>query len=72
MASMTQEVSGAPRAAIPSTYVMCSRDRAVHPAHQQVMAERCAQHHVLDTDHSPFLSAVDSTADLIEQIVTAS
>jgi pimeloyl-ACP methyl ester carboxylesterase len=71
MASMTETTSGTPRDTIASTYVVCSRDRAVHPAHQQVMAERCSQHHELDTDHSPFLSAVASTADIVEQIVRA-
>ncbi len=71
MASMIEEVSGAPRDTVPSTYVECTQDRAVHPAHQRVMAERCAAQHVLDTDHSPFLSAVDTTADIIEQIAVA-
>ena len=72
MASMTEEVTGAPRDTTPSTYVVCSRDRAVHPAHQRVLAERCSQHHVLDTDHSPFISAVGATADIIEQLAVAS
>jgi len=72
MASMIETASGTPRRTIPSTYVVCSQDRAVHPAHQRVMAERCSHQHELDTDHSPFLSAVGSTADIIEQIVTAS
>jgi pimeloyl-ACP methyl ester carboxylesterase len=69
-ASMTESVEGAPRETIPSTYVICTRDRAVHPAHQRVMAERCSRHSALDTDHSPFLSAVGPTADIIEQIAT--
>ncbi len=72
MASMTEEVAGVPRDSIPSTYVVCSQDRSVHPAHQHTMAERCSQRHVLDTDHSPFLSAVGPTADIIERIATAS
>ena len=72
MASMTEEVVGDPRASIPATYVVCTDDRAVHPAHQRVMAERCTTTHVLDTDHSPFLSSVASTTDIIEQIASAS
>lgn len=70
VASMTEEVAGTPRDAIASTYVVCSQDRAVHPAHQTVMAERCSRSHVLDADHSPFLSAVEPTADVIEQIAS--
>ena len=72
MSSMTEAVSGAPRDTIPSTYVECTQDRAVHPSHQRVMAERCSTQHVLDTDHSPFLSAVDATADIIERIAVGS
>jgi hypothetical protein len=65
---MTEVVSGSPRDSIASTFVVCTRDRAVHPAHQEALAERCSTRHVLDTDHSPFLSAVGPTADIIEQI----
>jgi len=70
MASMTEAASGAPRHTIPSTYVVCTQDRAVHPAHQRALAERCSHQHELDTDHSPFLSAVGPTADIIEQIAS--
>ena len=69
MSSMTETVSGAPRDTLASTYVVCSQDRAVHPEHQRVMAARCTTTHVLDTDHSPFLSAVGSTADIIEHLI---
>jgi hypothetical protein len=71
MASMTEPVTGTPRDTVASTYVVCARDRAVHPAHQAAMAERCSHRRDLDTDHSPFLSAVGPTADIIEQIVRA-
>ncbi|MGA9277371.1 alpha/beta fold hydrolase [Ilumatobacter sp.] len=72
MASMTEEISGSPRREIDSTYIRCSEDRAVHPDHQAELADRCARRVDLDTDHSPFLSAVDATADVIEQIASAS
>ncbi|MDG1265550.1 MAG: alpha/beta hydrolase [Ilumatobacter sp.] len=71
MTSMTETTSGAPRQVIPSTYVVCTQDRAVHPAHQRTLAERCSEQHELDTDHSPFMSAVGPTADIIEQISSA-
>lgn len=70
MASMTEPVDGAPRDTIASTYVVCIQDRAVHPEHQREMAARCSAIHALDTDHSPFLSAVDATADIIEEIAS--
>lgn len=70
MTSMTETVSGAPRSIVPSTYVVCGRDRAVHPDHQARLAGRCRHRIDLDTDHSPFLSAVDATADVIHRIAT--
>jgi len=68
MATMVQDVTGSPRQSIASTYVLCERDLAVHPDHQRIMAARCTDTVVLDTDHSPFVSAVPETADLIEAI----
>lgn len=71
MATMTEEVDGSPRTDIESTYVACARDRAVHPDHQAVMAQRCAHRLELDTDHSPFLSATDDMADIVETVARA-
>jgi pimeloyl-ACP methyl ester carboxylesterase len=65
LATMVQPASGAPWRTIPSTYVVCTRDRAVHPGHQEHMAERCTNVVRLDTDHSPFLSMTRETADVI-------
>lgn len=66
MATMTETVDGSPRDQIESTYVVCARDRAVHPDHQAVMADRCTHRRDLDTDHSPFMSAIGDTAEIIE------
>lgn len=67
-ATMTQPTQGSPCDTIASTYVVCDRDDAVHPTHQKLMAERCTTTVVLDTDHSPFLSMVTETADILESI----
>lgn len=69
MATMVQPVTGDPRSTTPSTYVVCTLDRAVHPVHQQLMAERCSTVVTLETDHSPFASMPDETADVIEVVV---
>lgn len=69
MATFTQETTGCPRPRVASTYVVCTEDEAVHPVHQEAMAERCDTVVRLDTDHSPFLSAVTATADVIEAAV---
>ena len=55
----------------PSTYVLCSRDNAIHPLHQAAMAERCGEVVTLDTDHSPFMSATTDVADVIERVARA-
>ena len=71
LATFGQPITGSPRTAVESTYVRCLRDEAVAPAHQAVMAARCTTSIDLDTDHSPFLSMVSETADILERISRA-
>jgi pimeloyl-ACP methyl ester carboxylesterase len=68
IATMTEAIAGSPRASLPSTYLRCLQDKAVHPDHQAVMAARCTHHVDVDTDHSPFISAITEVADVLEQI----
>jgi hypothetical protein len=68
MATMVQPVTGSPLASVPSTYVVCTHDDAVHPDHQVIMATRCREVVTFDTDHSPFASMPVETADLIARI----
>lgn len=63
--SMIEAVSGS--VDVRSTYVVCRRDRAVHPDHQTIMAGRCDEVVELDTDHSPFLSTPSELADVVER-----
>lgn len=67
-ATMTQVMEGAVPSHVESTYVVCSRDEAVHPDHQRIMAARCTHTVELETDHSPFASAVSETADVLERL----
>jgi hypothetical protein len=71
MVTMTQEVTGSPRDTISSTYVLCSQDQAVHPEHQKIMSQLCNDVVTLDTDHSPFVSMVKETADILERIANS-
>jgi hypothetical protein len=64
-ATFAQATTGNPRPGVPSTYVLCLRDDAVHPDVQRHMAARCDRTVELDTDHCPMLSAVEATADVI-------
>jgi hypothetical protein len=50
---------------VPSSYVVCTDDRAVRPRSQRERAARLGSSIELDTDHSPFLSAAASLADFI-------
>jgi pimeloyl-ACP methyl ester carboxylesterase len=52
----------------PSTYALCSQDRAVSPALQRALALRCS--HVVEwpTSHSPFLSRPEIVAALLIEL----
>ena len=67
-ATMIQPVTGSPLDRLPSTYVRCLRDQAVHPTHQAAMAARCTDAVDFDCDHSPFMSMTAATADLLAAI----
>lgn len=68
MASFTQPLTGTPPTTIPSTYVRCTDDQAIHISHQDHLAERCDRVVTLDTDHSPFLAVPGDVADLLADI----
>ena len=50
---------------VPSSYVVCSDDRAVRPAAQRDRAARVGAAIEIDTDHSPFFSNPASLAEFI-------
>jgi pimeloyl-ACP methyl ester carboxylesterase len=60
--------------AIPRSYVLCTRDRAIPPRLQRLMADRggCDEVIELDTDHSPHLSTTDELAGLVERLAMRS
>ncbi|MDP9464464.1 MAG: alpha/beta hydrolase, partial [Actinomycetota bacterium] len=68
LATFTQPVTATPWKTIPSTYVRCLRDEAIHISHQDLMAGHCKSILTIDTDHSPFISAVAETADILEPL----
>jgi pimeloyl-ACP methyl ester carboxylesterase len=57
---------------VPSTYVVCARDRALPPAAQHRMAERATTRHVLDHAHSPMLGIPAELAALLVDAVHGS
>ena len=54
---------------IPSTYVLCLRDRAIHPDFQRWMSARAGEVVTFDTDHSPFMSMPERFVDLLDGLV---
>lgn len=68
MLSFNQPITAAAWATLESTYVMCTDDQAIPIVHQRLMAQRCTSSVTLQADHSPFMSAVVDTADVLESI----
>jgi pimeloyl-ACP methyl ester carboxylesterase len=55
---------------VPSTYVLCTDDRAVDPSDQRRMATQAGECIELDSDHSPFLSMISPLADALARVVS--
>ena len=68
LATFRQPTTGAGWTSIPSTYVCCDADQAIPMEHQRAMAASCAEVHTIHADHSPFVSAVGVTCDLLEGV----
>ena len=68
-------MGGVPRAVawrdVPSTYVVCTDDRAIPVALQRSCAARIGEVVELPTSHSPFLSRPDDLARLLAGLATA-
>lgn len=69
LATFSQELTGAGWKTLPSTYVRCTVDEAIHISHQDLMAKHCTNVVTLDTDHSPFSSMPTETAEIVARIV---
>jgi pimeloyl-ACP methyl ester carboxylesterase len=56
---------------VPSTYVVCTADEAVHPERQRAMARRATRTEEWPSGHSPAASRPEQLADLIAERVAA-
>jgi pimeloyl-ACP methyl ester carboxylesterase len=54
----------------PSTFAICTEDRALTPTLQRNLAERCTDWVEWPTSHSPFISRPDLVADLLVAVTT--
>jgi pimeloyl-ACP methyl ester carboxylesterase len=60
--------SADPWRAVPTTYIVCERDRALHPDMQRTMAKKAGRVESIDTDHSPFVSRPDEFFGILDSI----
>jgi hypothetical protein len=52
----------------PSTYAICTLDKAVHPDLQRILAERANRQVEWPSDHSPFLSQPELVVELLVEL----
>jgi pimeloyl-ACP methyl ester carboxylesterase len=69
--AFTSAVESAAWRSKPSTYVVCTQDRAIHPDQQRFFAARCSSVVELDASHSPMLSMPDRVAEILREAATA-
>jgi pimeloyl-ACP methyl ester carboxylesterase len=68
LACVTEPTGVEPWRSIPTTYVLCLRDRAIHPNFQRWMSARAGEVVTFDTDHSPFMSSPEQFVDLLDSL----
>jgi pimeloyl-ACP methyl ester carboxylesterase len=71
MVTFSQPATGAAWKLVPTTYVVCEKDNAVHPKHQRLMAKRCNNVVSIEADHSPFMCMPKKSAKIIAKIASA-
>ena len=71
-ASFGQPLRAAAWHDIPSTYVVCTDDRAIQPEFQRALATRTTTAVEWPTSHSPFFSRPDLVADLLAGLARGS
>ena len=54
-----------PWRSIPSTYILCTKDKAIVPELQQFMSKNAQQTITIETDHSPFYSSQNELLDTL-------
>ena len=71
MISLTQAPGVAAWASTPSTFVVCTLDKAIVPELQRMMAERTTHSVEIEASHSPFWSQPDAVADVLAHVVNS-
>ena len=72
LVALGQQVTKAAWRTVPSTYVVCERDRAIPVAAQETMARRADRVLRMPTSHSPFLSRPAQLAGILRAELVAS
>jgi len=56
--------------AIPSTYIVCANDKALHPKAQRAFAARAAHQLELEVAHSPFINKPDLVVEILADLAS--
>jgi pimeloyl-ACP methyl ester carboxylesterase len=67
-AGMVTSPADDPWRSIPTTYIVCERDRAISPELQRAMAQHAGRVEIMDTDHSPFASRPEEFGRLLHRL----
>ncbi|HKD65992.1 MAG TPA: alpha/beta hydrolase [Candidatus Binataceae bacterium] len=67
--AVSQRLTRAGWKEIPSTYVLCTDDKAIELRWQRRMAERATHSVELESDHSPFLCMPDRVAEIFARVI---
>ena len=67
--TFTGTVPGDPFGRVPTGYVLCELDDAVHPEHQRILAARCDRTVAIGSDHFPMLHSADLLADVLDGLI---
>jgi pimeloyl-ACP methyl ester carboxylesterase len=68
VACLSRPTGAEPWRTIPSTYVLCEKDQAIHPDFQRWMSTRSGRVVSFDTDHSPFFSMTDELTEVLRSV----
>ncbi len=68
-AAAEQPLTNAAWKTVPSTYIICERDRSIPVSAQEAMAQRAGEVLRLDSGHSPFLSQPERLAEMLRPIL---
>ncbi len=69
VATFTQRLTSDTPSSVPTTYLVCSRDRAITPQLQRSMARSCAEVIEMSSGHSPHVNQPGQLIEMLEDAI---